>query len=56
MIVDDMKSFSKVKFIDTSLPYRIHKNEGNKRLEVCFKNVSPTSDPNESCDLFDTVL
>lgn len=57
MILEDMKTFSNVKFIDTSLPYRIHKNERSQKLEVCFKNVSPrATSASESCDIYDTVL
>lgn len=57
MIIEDMRSFANVKFIDTSLPYRIHKNERSNKLEVCFKNVSPlASSESESCDIYDTVL
>lgn len=40
MIIEDMKQFNGIRFIDTSLPYKIEKNEKEKDYTVCFKNVS----------------
>ncbi|KAL4444775.1 hypothetical protein ABPG74_015983 [Tetrahymena malaccensis] len=51
MIVEDMKQFNGVRFIQHSIPYKIEKND--KDYVVCYKSIK-TND--EQCDKFQTIL
>lgn len=53
MIIEDMKLFNGINFIETSLPYKIEKNEKHKDYSVCFRNLQTFE---EQCDRFDTIL